>query len=1554
MERRKKEKDSQVLMTLLKLAMSVARDVSEADAAEMLKYYEYALSVYDIRDNYFPNYSVLEIATALNLSNEEIEDLLEKDKSYSGVLKNTSLSSLRKDYVTVFGETPPDSLTKIDLLKLLEPSKKRKSRKKSKTVAQKEPRKIRSEDVDPLAKYMELEKPQRPVLISKRKVKSAECPMISSQQILDKLREVKADTPSSTSVKFEQRPPGALTLGPESEKISEILAKDLGGESPITKRVFAIIGSSHDGKITITKSEYSNVLKYLENTTNGFIQIMNPLTTSTFDTDRTIEKIFYSDDDVVYRILDERVLVESKSFDYSLVAVTERSEKPDGFVEDPKTLVNRRTEVFLNSEKTIWVGVTHQTGERESYELELEVIPRTLGKSQKKFGQRSQTSVETGKKTFMGIGFFKTMATPQDLHDLALKLLSEAKGVEIKAKAPPSTSRIVDAIFKNLTETKTDKKSEVEVEASLGTFFGNSFTPGVTFEGFARLKKFLEKKNYSTSVKPEVTKVEIDGYVRAITFFGKDGEQTNTIYQRKERNKVYDSPTYGYRISSSIETSIEKPEKFFPHLTRMRSRTTYLHPSGNAKIDMTEVQEGESKKFEVEIELLPESSLLSKKSKVMDLQTLYDLLLKFLVITEGVGNSSELMTRQEYSRVVTFHNSALGVYGRKEGQMTKNYLNKPINLKIDDLLKRVHNTAITNKLDGERAVLIITTHGVYSYVRDLLTKIGVVNSTSSSSKDIEYNTFILDCELTVRKGVKTFWPFDALAAGKDALVEDVRGLELVERDRIRRIVGLDSTVSSSITLWGSTTIDVSKTYYYPEGSSFYAGILEAEKWERKHPKQHFDGFIFQPLGAYLNDSKSGQPRKWKPVDKMTIDFKAVLVDSQKAEYELLTFSSRMKKYVRPRLFAKGNKVSPLIHLPMDFSSEYDEDRSVSPNNIVVECKFDSNSNSFKIYRLRPDKPYPNEEGVVKSVFSDIIKPLSLETLKGQNLVIMRKAHNQTKNFLLKNFQGKKAILDLGSGQGGDIKKWAELGISKVYAMEPSSEMQKEFIKRYESLPDDQKVEVNLQSFKAQNTNEIVELLSEEKTKVQGVSAFFSLTFLGGAKKDIQALGRTVNSVLLREGERFVGIVMDGEEVHQLLDLTKGKYISSVDGEVLYSIIDTKERSEITSGFESRKIIVDIPGSNVRNVEEWTFPFSYFSRVMREHGFKLESDGFLSPSGKASIGVLFGKKSKEANPTQNLVDKVYQDLPEESRVFSSLQRFFIFKRGRGGLESLSENITLPTRNQNTDFYQNIQGIDFVEEHPQLEYVIQNSSSIFAAYLDLIDEGFYAPAKTEGQLERIEFLQNKLKRDKNNKEVIKALETAKGAGKTDGFETKAVKSFRTGPLKDFVLNIDEDALPFEEGKDVRIDQRYGGLKKMAQAFSDPSEEIPIKDAVEILSWMATDELGEQVVILILGPKGLVYASDCEGAEKVMIIYQTFSEASTARGQRLAADIRSTQHLYFPIIPVNSKERLFSTSEENVRKLLNKICPTSFGEDEVEEEVEEIEEDQSEETEEADEEE
>lgn len=132
-------------------------------------------------------------------------------------------------------------------------------------------------------------------------------------------------------------------------------------------------------------------------------------------------------------------------------------------------------------------------------------------------------------------------------------------------------------------------------------------------------------------------------------------------------------------------------------------------------------------------------------------------------------------------------------------------------------------------------------------------------------------------------------------------------------------------------------------------------------------------------------------------------------------------------------------------------------------------------------------------------------------------------------------------------------------------------------------------------------------------------------------------------------------------------------------------------------------------------------------------------------------------------------------------------------------------------------------------------------------------------------------------------------------------------------------------------------------MATAFGDPSEEIPLRDAVEILSWMATDALGEQVVILILGPKGLVYASDCEGAEKVMIIYQTFSEASTARGQRLAADIRSTQHLYFPVVPVNSKERLFSTSEENVRALLNKVCPSSF--DVEKSEMEEQSEDQSE---------
>lgn len=1430
---------------------------------DIKQFSDFGLSVQEIHDIYLPNIPLREIATTLELPVKEIEKIVKAGKKSQVEKPKTFVRPVVKKPTKPLPPLPPRKTQKV----------------------------LVPEAEDPLAKYLAIEKPEVPVLLSQKKVDSVECPMISRQQILDRLSQVKANIdlgPSEGRLEewgLAPRTQTNISLGPNSEKIAASLQKALtSSDEAVQKRVYLIFGRfSSEGEFVpgVTRDEFTRVQSYLNSAKYQWVN--NPVIVSTVSKDKRYVKMV-SPLGTMYRATETASIFDSPEYDYRIFSIDETPQPPEEYSTGTETV--RETDVYLNPDGNIRISLLKT---KKDYEIELEILSKA---------ELSKVSV------------FKQLATFSALHSLATTLLSQAKDMPIYARPPPSASKIVDDIFQGL-KTKPSPSTFVEVEASLGTFFGSSFVPGVTLAGFSRIGKFLAKEGYSVEASTEYSKVEIDGVIRAITIEGED-----TIYQRKERSKTYDSPTYGYRISSSTETTISKPDNFAAKVVRNRKRSTFWNPERNAKVELTEVEEiiGENrphKKFEVEIELLPQSE--AKKGKVMTLDQLYQVCIALLTIAEGVNSQSQLMTRTEYSTVVSSTNNVLKVSGAKEGQMTRNYLSKPVNLKLADLLTQAHGTAVTNKLDGERSVLIITTVGVYAYTRDVLTKVGEIGPTPP---EVTNNIFILDTEVTEdENGGKTFWPFDVLAAGKDTFAADVRKRSLAERDKLRQSV---SEIQGAMTLWNGTFIDLSKTYYYPSNTTtLYQNIANAEKWEKDHPGLSFDGIIFQPLGAYFAEAK-----KWKPAEKMTIDFLLRSVGDGKFEYLV----KNKRNFERPNYPG----VTQTISLPKDFSKEYDGDRTLDLNEMVVECKFSKSQNSFVVYRLRPDRPNPNDISVAQSVFEDIVRPLSIETLRGQDLTVMRYAHNRTKEFLLQNFRGKKAILDVGSGQGGDLRKWAAIGLEKVFALEPSEEMRTEFKKRFAQLPDSQRVGITLKPFGVQETKKVLEAVEGQ---VQGVSAFFSLTFLGGSKQDVQDLGATVNGLLPLEEQRFVGIVMDGNEVHALLDLADGFYSSSImiDGKskVLYTITDSGEKSEITSGFTSRKIIVDIPDSNVRNVEEWTFPFAYFTRWMKEHSFRLVSSGYLSPSSKSEIKSLI----TEVNPTQDQVDKTYAKLPFESQVFSSLQKFFVFERGHSAIEALGGDISLPSRGKSVDFHQVIEGIDFVEERLQLHHVLQNNSAIFAAFLDVYDPSFYAPEPSEKMKKEISVLERKIKLfskpGKHDKKVIekteKELEIAKerATKRTDGSETQMVNAFRK-TLGKFIKEMDEDLIPFEVNSDDRASKKYGGQAMMAEKFADPKEEIPLTDAVNILSAYASTERSELLTIVVLGPKGLIYVSECYNADSVIMLYQTFSEVAIGKGAAIPADVRSTQHLYFPIVPSNSESRILDGHEGPGELLITKVCP------------------------------
>lgn len=122
----------------------------------------------------------------------------------------------------------------------------------------------------------------------------------------------------------------------------------------------------------------------------------------------------------------------------------------------------------------------------------------------------------------------------------------------------------------------------------------------------------------------------------------------------------------------------------------------------------------------------------------------------------------------------------------------------------------------------------------------------------------------------------------------------------------------------------------------------------------------------------------------------------------------------------------------------------------SLNNIV--CEFSVKENKLIYLRSRPDKPKPNSYAII---MKNITHTFPIELFSGEGAFFMRKYHNEVKKSLLQeginfytNIQNK-VLLDIGSGQLGDITKWDQF--KTIYCVEPNVELFREGLNRVKNF-----------------------------------------------------------------------------------------------------------------------------------------------------------------------------------------------------------------------------------------------------------------------------------------------------------------------------------------------------------------------------------------------------------------------------------------------------------------------------------------------------------------------
>jgi hypothetical protein len=630
-------------------------------------------------------------------------------------------------------------------------------------------------------------------------------------------------------------------------------------------------------------------------------------------------------------------------------------------------------------------------------------------------------------------------------------------------------------------------RKNVEFEVSFGYYYNEtSFSPFISPFVFSIVRNYFDDNlsDFTRTNYADMVKIDNNINVREIS----SGKKV--VYEHKSREISIDDAVWGVRANVSTERKLRTcPENFNPTVTRERQRFSYQCTNKDiiffgTRVDLSVIHSRERNSFELEIEKI--SNDISVEQFLLAVK-------KLITITQNSVNDTLVLSFLDKSRIVIEHNELFGV---KQDKLVQYQIN-PINIQNRYIVDRKVNYYPTIKYDGLRSYLYISSNGIYLIFHPY----DIIKISGVGSK--RYNGTLIDGEyLTVYTDngySKQYFAFDILFLSRD----DVRNQRF--RDRYNKMIFAIKQINSLTTEY----ILESKKYFIDTNffTSAEKAIDEYQKMARENSDIPVDGLIFQPDSAL---DKDNDVYKWKPVNKLTIDF---LVKKVKpGQFQL--FVNDDKNKLVPFKGNSNNPFSSFIKVP----EEYD---NIQINNFVVECYYQNYT--FSISRIRFDKSKPNFTTVAQSVWKDIHRNVLINTLTGKNAVLMRVYHNNSKNELIQTQSIKNGItVDVGSGRGGDLIKWKLTDPthkpSKIYAIEPNREFIDEFKKRYSAL------------YKSTDTP-IVELVERSfldiqlTDKVNVLFFFFSLTFFTETEEMYKQLLIKIDS-LSSSKTKIVGIVLD--------------------------------------------------------------------------------------------------------------------------------------------------------------------------------------------------------------------------------------------------------------------------------------------------------------------------------------------------------------------------------------------------------------------------------------------
>lgn len=771
---------------------------------------------------------------------------------------------------------------------------------------------------------------------------------------------------------------------------------------------------------------------------------------------------------------------------------------------------------------------------------------------------------------------------------------------------------LFDKYFQVLVEKLNSTRDNLELEVRFGE---------VTYTEFERVKKFLES-NYG-----QPTVIHTEDYTkngnRQTVISNKNGTHTRIAIDKKELLRIQD-PAIEVKISMASETSVPVTSIMEePDLHRKKHRYSWTIPY--IKFDITEVTQtlkgkATETKYEVELEMV--SSLLEvgrpnplTTENLVEFNTAFNKVSnQALQIRRIIQNTDLVYLSKDRNLLADYLNDKLkAIYYAKnikkyyrpvEGEVYKEIPVQARNLKREDILTKglFHNYSVTVKAEGVRKFLVIHSSGIWlMYPTSEFCKVANLPESWKPYIDtvLDGEDIPVEHRFTYKDIKHYYLPFDTLLfKGKDVTKEPLQTrLSYTKYIRSLDVVYTGKSVS--------LVMEEKPFYFFNNIDQFYTAVNRAvTNFDNRYVT---DGLIFTPAKSEYNPqsnryklyqrvlNKYPDICKWKPHNKLSIDLKIYQTSTKRALYA--SGGSGLEEFVGvPGKYPFNPEtqidwLAPLIQeVPNDTILEFAPKTS-------NDGKFVFNSSGeYILTPLRPrgDKKFPNRFDIAMNVWEDINNPIELSTLKGEDLFLMRKYHNRIKRQLFNEVEEGSLLVDIGSGNGGDMNKWSKF--STVLAIEPSDKNLTELKRRLAGMDESDKNRIHLLQSGGEESEKILDktrtvfngkFLKNDKPVPLYISMMLSLSFFYKDKEMLEALATTISAIRELYVRTLSEIGISKEQIPEI------KFIFlTIEGERTLETMKKYNNKIRFPGFymdyypEIKTVSIDIPGTIVENQKEY--------------------------------------------------------------------------------------------------------------------------------------------------------------------------------------------------------------------------------------------------------------------------------------------------------------------------------------------------------------------------------